>query len=512
MNKKHGHGKDKLNINLSIVMDSSTTLLTDTSANRLHELKESLSKIKSLETELADSKWNEEPSPTSTTEFQNSLLERYQEAKSLYMERRLETLMVDQVSTFDPNSNEFDIPDTAGDSAEVEEKHANALANLETAAQGIRASLSNMRNSYQAVCSRRIELEQMIQDLEQGDDDDDIDDDHNQDMEDTTATTDGKDGSEEDIVSEREKIDILQRKKRQLQEDLARLVKEKQEKMRCIAQSGEELTSLKDEESKILESGQDPTQFNEKIKELKEMKEFYDSLREVMEELGGVKILNAKEDKESHHLFLNILIYDKHQLEIELEVYRKNLLKLINAKWVTDPVVSSVPSSSSSDSEVINREKFSLPLYPLDELVQVAKTSMGPPHDMRFVIRETCARIRIAQNRVDDIAVLRQRVLTKVVGNDRVVCSLNEGIVIVMRLYDQWVEVEDIVGVTGWEKEATDKIKNVVSKRDESWTPSVVVELVQKEVERLKEQDGLELPKTPVMPSRRKEGDDNEDK
>ena len=493
-------------------MDSSTTLTDTSTTNRLHELKESLSKIKSLETELADSKWNEEPSPTSTKEFQNSLLERYQEAKSLYMERRLEAVMVDQVSTFDPESNEFDAPDNAGDSAEIEEKHANALANLETAAQGIRASLSNMRNSYQAVCSRRIELEQMVQDLEQGDDDDDDDDDddHNQDMVDTT--TDGKDGSEEDIVSEREKIDILQRKKRQLQEDLARLVKTKEERMSGIAQSRVELDLLKDEESKILESGQDPTQFHEKIKELKEMKEFYDSLREVMEELGGVKILNAKEDSKSHHLFLNILIYDKHQLEIELEVYRKNLLKLINAKWVTDPVVSSVPSSDDNNSDVVNREKFSLPLYPLDDLVQVAKTSMGPPHDMRFVIRETCARIRIAQNRVDDIAVLRQRVLTKVVGNDRVVCSLNEGIVIVMRLYDQYVEVEDIVGVTGWEKEATDKIKKVVSKRDESWTPSVVVELVQKEVERLKVQDGLELPKTPVMPSKRKEEGAEEDK
>ena len=81
-----------------------------------------------------------------------------------------------------------------------------------------------------------------------------------------------------------------------------------------------------------------------------------------------------------------------------------------------------------------------------------------------------------------------------------------------MRLYDQYVEVEDIVGVTGWEKEATDKIKKVVSKRDESWTPSVVVELVQKEVERLKVQDGLELPKTPVMPSKRKEEGAEEDK
>jgi len=292
---------------------------------------------------------------------------------------------------------------------------------------------------------------------------------------------------------------------------LTRLVKEKEDRLSSIAQSREELALLKEEESKILESGQDPTQFHEKIKELKEMREFYDNLREVMEELGGVKILKAREDNESKHLFLNLVIYGEHQVEIELEVYRKSLLKLINAKWVTNPVVSSVKSSDSqiddenNTDEIVKLEHFSLPLYPLDDLVQVAKTSMGPPHDMRFVIRETCARIRNTQNRVDDIAVLRKRVLTRVVGNDQVVCSLNEGIVIDMRLYDQWVEVEQIVGVTGWEKETTDKIHKVVSRRDESWTPSVVVNLVQKEIERLKEQDGLEIPKTPVLPSRQKE-------
>ena len=93
--------------------------------------------------------------------------------------------------------------------------------------------------------------------------------------------------------------------------------------------------------------------------------------------------------------------------------------------------------------------------------------------------------------------------LTKIVGNDQVVCSLNDGLVIVMRLYDQWVKVEQVVGVTGWEKSTTDKILEVVSRKDESCTPSLVVELVLKEVERLKIQDGLVLPKTPVMPRKK---------
>lgn len=476
--------------------------------NNLHELKQGLVKIKELETALADSKWNQsEPSPRATLDFQNSLLERYHEAKSLYMQRRLETIMVDQVSSFDPDTGEFNIPDAGGDMIEVKEKHANAITTLETSARGVRESLRNMQNTYQAICSRRVELERMVKDLEQdGDGDGDGDSDDcgggSGDVENNK--------SENDAVLEQGKVDLLQQKKRKLQEDLASLRKLKEGRLSNIAKSREELVLLKEEESKILESGQDPTQFHNKIQELKEMKEFYDSLREVMEELGGVKILNAVEDNKSNHLLLHLVVYDNHQVEIELEVFRKTLLKLVNAKWITSPFVFSGKASCGSqiDNAIKNDEdnqEFSLPLYPLDDLVQVAKTSMGPPHDVRFVIREICARIRNIQNRVDDLAILRQRVLTKVVGNNQVVCSLNEGIVIDMRLYDQWVEVEQIIGVGGLEKETTDKIHEVVSKRDESWTPSVVVDLVQKEVKRLKEQDGLEIPKTPVIPSRKKE-------
>lgn len=461
---------------------------------------------------MANSKWNEDLSPKSVNDVENALLERYHEAKSLYIQRRLESFMVDHVMGFDETSNQFEIPDipsitnTASDSSaeddtearSVEEKHAKALTALETAAQGIHASLRTMRNTYQSVMSRRKELEQMVQDLEQDDDEDNNDEDDEimmmMDVDDT------------DI--EREKTELLEQRKRQLQEEYARLLKEKEERMKAISHSRKELASLQKEESKIIESGQDPTAFLEKIKELKEMKEFYDSLREVMEELGGVKILDAREDGESRHLFLTVSIYESHQVEFELEVYRQTLLKLVNAKWITDPVVTSVsvPCDDNDEStNVLQKEQFSLPLQPLDDLVQTAKTTMGPPHDLRFVVREVCARIKIVQSRANDIAVLRRRVLTKVVGNDQVVCSLNEGIVIVMRLYDQWVKVEQVVGVSGWDPSTTAKIQEVVSKRDESWTPDLVVNLVQKEVERLKSQDGLVLPKTPVLPTRRKE-------
>ncbi len=470
------------------------------STSKLQELKEGLAKIRVLEAELAGQAWNEDPSPESVVDSKNSLLKRYEEAKNLYMQRRLEDFMVDNVSEFDEKTNQFEIPEIPGlaasedssDSSEtdrqanIDQKHAQALAKLETATEGVHAALTNMRNTYQTVISRREELEQMVQDMEQ-----------NEANAGDASVEDPMIIDDKEIEAEREKTEQLQQRKRQLQEEYARLVMAKEERMQSVSQHREELAMLKEEESKILKSGEDPSKFIEKVKELKEMKHFYDSLREVMEELGGVKILNAKEDNESHNLFLTLAIYQHHQVEVELEVYRKTLLKLVNAKWITHPVVTSVPDSDN------NEDQFSLPVDSLADLVQTAKTSMGPPHDLRFIVREACARLRNLQNRVDDLAILRRRVLTKVVGNDQVVCSLNDGIVIVMRLYDQWVKVEQIVGVSGWDQSTTDKIHEAVSKKEESWTPSKVVDLVQKELERLKSQDGLVLPRTPKLPIRR---------
>jgi myosin heavy subunit len=472
--------------------------MSNTTQN-LAELKKGLAKIKALEDEFADAKWNQSPSPKAVAEFQASLLERYHQAKALYMQRRMEKVLVDHVGTYDPTTNEFDIPqmpwandEDGGDDGDLEAQHAQALASLETTVQSVHAKLSTMRNTYQAICSRRQELEEMVKDLER--------DDSNDDEEDTIGEETS--AKEEDIAAEQQKIEELQQRKAELQEHLDRLRREKEERTKRISEHRGEVALLRQEQLRMNLAGKDPEEFRQKIQQLKEMKEFYDSLREVLEELGGVKIEQVKEDQENQHLILTVLLFEKYKVEIEMEVYRKTLLKLVNANWATSPLVS----SSELDNDDL--EPFSISMNSLDDLVQVAKTSMGPPHDVRFIIRESCARIHIMQSRVEDFAILRRRVLTKVVGNDQVACSLNEGIVIVMRLYDQWVRLEQIVGVNGWDEAVIKRIRSTVPERDEKMKPSLVVELVQKEIRRMQEQEGFVIPKTPVLPKRKETNDE----
>ena len=75
------------------------------------------------------------------------------------------------------------------------------------------------------------------------------------------------------------------------------------------------------------------------------------------------------------------------------------------------------------------------------------------------------------------------------------------GIVIVMRLYDCWVKVEQIVGVNGWDESTLEQIRTSIPYTDGSLKPTQIVSIVLKELDRL-QQDGVELPKTPIIPKR----------
>jgi hypothetical protein len=438
----------------------------------ISDIKAGLSQLKDLEDELSQAKWQDTPSPKGVDD---ALLQRYVAARDLYLKRRTETLLVDHVKTFDPSSQTFDMPDANDDDDAVEERHAQALSNLETTVLTIQAQVSQLRDGHRAFKSRREELERMLKDME-GNEDDDDDDAMNEDGDDDDA----QDISEQDLELEQERMEELQKTKRQLEEELTSLKQETTE--------AQERARHKQGDIAIMEQQVDETQdMRKKLEELREMKVFYDSLREVLEELGGVKIEAVEEDKANRHLHLTLVLYDEYKVGVELEVYRKHFLKLVDAKWASDSVVGDA--------------SFSLPLEPLDDLVQVAKTTLGPPHDLRFIVRESLARLRIQRDRLNDLALLRQKVLTKVVGGDQVVCSLNDGIVVVMRLYEQWVRVEQVVGVSGWDSDMTEKIRASLTV-DERSTPTSIVEQVQKEVERL-QQVGVVKPGTPKLPRRR---------
>ncbi|KAL3942882.1 MAG: hypothetical protein SGBAC_003005 [Bacillariaceae sp.] len=455
------------------------------------DLQDVVSKMKNVETDLDYfSQWHRRadkraPSPTGVVDH-GTLMERYCRAKQSYHHKRIGGLLVERIGTFDDQKScHFDFPTVEKDT-ELEEKCELALGTLQNTVQRIDDQVDYLRVTHQTITNKRQELEHMIQDLEEETDADEsrmlIDDDQNDDSE--------RIAFEDDIAAEEGHIEELQRRKRELQEQLNSIRKEREQLENTTEDKRRNLVLLH-QETAGLEKGRLET----RVQELKEIKAFYDSLREVLEELGGVKILEVKEECQTQHLMLQVLMYDEFKVQIVLEVYHQSELKLVNAQWITKPVVYDPCLEQKTDP-------FSLTMSSLDDLVAVAKTNLSPPHDVRFIVRETCARIRVHRNRVQDLSLLRKEVLTKVVGSDQVVCSLNDGVVIVMRFYDNLLRAEQIVGVGGWDDTAADKmLKKIRENESINLVPSSIVAMVRSEVE--KEKQNGKNPRTPKLPKRK---------
>jgi len=499
----------------------------------MQDIQNSLQRLSALETELGNSKFlpclddddhhDDEGRSTSPrgvvvdrTLHHPSLIQRYEQARNLYLQRRLENLLVDHIATFQSNEDgDGDNEENVAFHMELpvtdDKEHEELRARNEEALQRLQASLSTLhtqvdqlRHTRDAVKSRRQELERMVQDLQQDTNTDDADDDEDDPMDEDDAATTFSLDPETALEEEQIRLEELQKRKRMLQDRLEQVQRQAKEAQDRAHAKQEQVQLLQQESSSSSENAEE---VQRKLQELVEMKDFYDSLRQVLEELGGVKIVSveevAQDNNKTPNLSLSLLFYELYPVSITLQVYRKVFLKLVDAHWKTTNEEPLVVHAGTKD--------YALPLEPLQDLVHTAISTLGPPHDLRFIVRETLARIRLSQVRADQLSELRNRHIMKLYGN-QVTCSLNEGIVIVLRLYEKYVKLDDLVGINGWDHTATLELRTNVQRRLETEyaqedadialfgskvTPLVVVELVQEEIRRASSN-----PRTPRMPVR----------
>jgi hypothetical protein len=151
----------------------------------------------------------------------------------------------------------------------------------------------------------------------------------------------------------------------------------------------------------------------------------------------------------------------------------------------------------------------------LDDLVRLS-ANLGSVEDLRFLLRETMTRIRTITARVNELAILRTRYLTKIGrlhyhdysfgGQDQeIMCSLNECITAVIRLAPDCpleegsARLDQLVGVGGWDTEILESIeKNIPHCKG----PLQLMQVLMSEIRRL-EENGVQVPQTPSMPSRK---------
>ena len=317
----------------------------------------------------------------------------------------------------------------------------------------------------------------------------------------------------------------------------------------------------------------------EQSRTYQEMAEYYDSIKCTMEVLGGMKILsispvkqssvdqgsdgtdigedvnvtspssspsninssssteksqpsplNVNDDNEmtknQDMINLKVLLLDHHIVNLTLIANHSPsspttiTYRVKSAVFETSTVITETIHDDDCDSNK-QMQSVSMSIPPLDDLVNLSK-NMQPLDDIRFVLRETMARVRSISRRVDVLAQLKLKYLTKITdpmknkiqfgfGGEyqEVVCSLPCQITVVLRLTCDCplligsVSIHQIVGVSGWDKDCLERMKNKVNMT--KWrSPVDVMDALENEIERVTKDEGISLPKTPTLPEKKR--------
>jgi len=236
----------------------------------------------------------------------------------------------------------------------------------------------------------------------------------------------------------------------------------------------------------------------------------------------------TKDDKQNNDVTLKILLLDQYILNLTL----KSIPVFTNTGTTTTTKLEQFRVSAAQFETTTTTTT-----PPLDDLVELS-LNLDPIQDLKFVIRETISRLRTTTAKNFELMQLRSKYLTKItpattaaaadarnnnnkrqyggststttkrVEDQEVVCSLNDGITVVLRLttdcpvLDGSARIHQIVGVGGWDEGCLSRIKTKVNGTGRRGPVEIMDALVE-EISRLEREEGVVIPRTPVLPMRK---------
>ncbi|KAL3803212.1 hypothetical protein HJC23_003487 [Cyclotella cryptica] len=520
------------------------------SADKLNHLRKTLQSLSSFQ--LPDHYHDDDASsPTAADAFPNpELLQRYKDARDAYIHRRTLQLFVELIEHYDDDS--FELPTVSNEELENQRKRKEEVLN---AIKSTMERVSTMREENVANFAeferKREELNDIVMGIERHANDSSMDED--------VDTNDDQEITEEDVERQEEELNklaerrqMLEQKLRSVRNQIALVENEVHDTKKAVnevrVKTGRKPIDWRAEEANAAD-GQEVEYFSvkenvdaevaemqEKIRELRQSAAYYEGMRELMEELGGVKILETKgagvdgsSAKQMETGFvITLMLLNRHILELTLEKQSDNKdgsLRVSKAKLLTStslPVpqpndeetanlmetMNSISISNLSFSKIMSQKPSEAVIIPpLDDLVSYSQ-QLASSDAIRFVVSETMARIRTVRARVEELIRLRSKYVAQVYdidsGEQEVVCAINEGISIALRLgadcplVSGSVYVSELCGVGGWEEDKLQELKKLVEEK-RCRGPLEVMEVLVEEIKRMKEEEGWVLPLTPVL-------------
>jgi hypothetical protein len=416
------------------------------------------------------------------------LLRRYKTARNAYIQKKTIESFLSSLRRYDPTTNTFPLPSDDDDAeirAELSRRQDEVINAVKETMEKVSGGVDDIHMKWEQFCEKRDELSQIVASMEDAERNRsllpgatangmDVDDDDE----------DGVEITEDDVAIQEEKLSELQQRKVQLENRLSSvraqvldleddchrtktLVNEVRVRggRKPLDWSGLVVGEGGNEQGSAAISQQVETEIakaQEQAMELKRSCEFYDGIRELMDELGGVKILSSKSisltsssvsealaestgkrqkiDNEDGFV-LTVMLLGRHILEITLSKSKtdKDGLHVMNAKLTTPttfpmPEVStnaidnnnedtanlmetlhSISLSHQSFSKIMSQKlAVEVTIPALDDLVSWSHSFESSSHGIRFILIETMARIRTLESRVVELSKLRERFASQV--------------------------------------------------------------------------------------------------
>ncbi|KAK1736395.1 hypothetical protein QTG54_012995 [Skeletonema marinoi] len=393
---------------------------------------------------------------TNTTPFTNPhLLQNYKSARETYIQQRTTELFLDHLQQYNATTHTLSLPAPVDPSerSALQSRQTEILANIQETMESVNGGMEEVKVKYAAFEEKREEFVQIVEGMERQriimSDDDHMDEEEE----------DGEEITEQDVAEQQDHLHQLQQRKLDLENRLRsddchrtkQVVNEVREKTgrKPLDWSGftENENGGTDVEY-ICNVDNEIVELQEKAAELKQSSDFYDGIRELMEELGGVKILSSV---------------------LSLVGIRLKKSSSVGGGETTTPTTFPMPESQPETmtedtenlTETINqslsnvslskimsqKQTVSIVIPPLDDLVKWSR-SLESSQGIRFVLVETMARIRTLDARVVELTHLRQNYAAQVYdietnlesaqfggAEQEVVCAINEGSVYISELF-----------------------------------------------------------------------------
>lgn len=519
------------------------------------------------------------------------LLQRYKSARETYIRQRTTEVFIDVLQSYDPSTQTFaNMPErvTPEELVALQQRQQHVLDSVRSTMTNVNSSMEELQWMFAQFEEKRDEFVQIVEGMERSERQKKMtarSEDAGADCDPMEEDEDDEEITEEDVAEQEDRLGELLQRKIELEDKLRsvraqildveddcyrtkKVVNEVREKTGrkpldwrgftttttttgagdTAAGNNDELAEGGDNVEYIsLSQGVESeiAEMQEKAAELKQSADFYDGIRELMEELGGVKILSSSSmEKPEEGFTLTLLLLGSHILEIHLKKSSSSggcdSLSVESAKLTTPttfpmPEVRPEMNDTANLTETINqslsnaslskimsqRQTMSIVIPPLDDLVKWSR-SLESSQGIRFVLVETMARIRTLDARVSELAHLRHNFAAQVydieaasessrfgVAEQEVVCAINEGITVALRLTADCplapgsVYISELFGVGGWEEEKLALLKKVVEER-RCKGPVEVMEVIVKEIRRRENEQGWTIPLTPSLPRGRK--------